>query len=150
MQNKRLLAHILTLITIVFMVFLGSVGVPIFTVIGLALYIAVVCTGGIGLIVVVPALILIYRMIFEVFCFLLGSKRDLVELRSLMTKDLITGEVKNMSINDSSNNELAIIGYIVNSRKIISDDMIRINLKTGGGWNDLEIENAFSKCGPKI
>ena len=57
--------------------------------------------------------------------------------------------VGNGSLTPSSNNELAIIGYIVSSRNSGANDaVIRSNLKSGG-WSEVDIDNAFKKCVPQ-
>ena len=127
MQKNKSTAHLFTVLIFIVMIVLGFMGVPPFSIIGIILLIAVVCTAGIGLVVVVPVVAAIYMAIFKIICKIMGVKVD----------------PKKITI--SSNKELSLIGYIVNSRAgAVSDTTIRANLKSAG-WQDADVENAFKK-----
>lgn len=97
--------------------------------------ISIICTGGIALTVWVPVFLglgILFKFILKI-CF------DKTYANN--KKDFINNELENIR---SSNEELAIIGYIVSSRGSgMMDDMIKLKLKENGGWSDEEIERAF-------
>lgn len=100
--------------------------------------ISIICTGGLTLIIWIPVLLILGQIFGTLIMAIyhLFNKNSSVGIK---TQDNSSGNV-------SSNNELAIIGYIVSSHNagIADNEIIRANLKTGG-WNDIDIDNAFKK-----
>ncbi|MDD4803849.1 MAG: hypothetical protein PHN69_01625 [Candidatus Pacebacteria bacterium] len=104
-------------------------------------YFSVVCTAGISLILWIPTFSLLGAIVTGTTGLFFNKKFN-----------LLLDNTSDKTIIKESNNELALIGYIVNSRNtgITNDMTIRLNLKKSGGWSDTEIDKAFEKCGPKL
>ena len=106
--------------------------------------ISIICTAGIALVVWIPLLLLLGAAVNGIFYLLFNLKSQ--QLHEDKT-DQSTAKGK---LNPSSNNELAIIKYIVDCRNTgtIDDTTARANLKCVG-WNEVDIDNAFKKCIPQ-
>ena len=100
-------------------------------------FFSIVCTYGVTLIIWIPAMVMLGSITSSLLRFLFKIKTPPVQENSL--------------VKPLSNNELAIIGYIVSSRNsgTMDDNTIRLNLKKGGGWSDAEIDTAFSNSSPR-
>ena len=139
-QNSKILnffvgALALFLGTIIYGLLNGDIGEALDSLSFFAL-ISIVCTYGFGLVVWIPALYILGAIVTSMFSILFG-------LQVPTPSDV---ENTHNIAPTSSKNELAIIGYINDSRSsgTINDATIKSNLKTGG-WSDVEIENAFKK-----
>jgi len=106
--------------------------------------ISIICTAGITLVIWLPALWLLGTVVMKIFGLFFGRKSQ------QLPTNTSSQPIGNGSLTPSSNNELAIIGYIVSSRNsgVANDTVIRSNLKSGG-WSDVDIDNAFKKCVPQ-
>lgn len=103
--------------------------------------ISIICTTGVTLVIWLPGLWLLGTVVVKIFRLITGRKSQ-----QLPT----SAGVQSVGSTPSSNNELAIIGYIVSSRNsgTMDDAVIRTNLKSGG-WSDVDIDNAFKKSAPR-
>lgn len=103
--------------------------------------ISVICTAGISLIIWVPLLMLLGTTVVAISNLITGNKQ------TKLSTDIVSKTTMNPP---SSNNELALIGYIVSSRNSKMDDTtIRSNLKSGG-WTNQDIDSAFKRSNPEI
>jgi len=106
--------------------------------------ISIICTAGISLVIWLPLLWLLGETVLKIIGLFFRKKPK-------QLSESITGQSVGKSLSTpSSNNELAIIGYIVSSRNTgtMTDVAIKLNLKSGG-WNDKDIEEAFKKSAPR-
>ena len=107
--------------------------------------ISIVCTYGVTLVIWIPAMVLLGTITTSVI-------RFLFKIKTPQATESATSQSAGKSLSKPlSNNELAIIGYIVSSRNSgTMDDMtIRLNLRRSGGWSDAEIDTAFNSCAPR-
>jgi hypothetical protein len=104
--------------------------------------ISIICTAGVTLAIWIPALLLLGTIANKIFSFFFNQRRH-----QLLEKSMDKTVENATNINNFSNNEAAIIKYIIDSRQtnIMSDEVIRSNLKNSG-WSDDEIGGAFNKC----
>jgi hypothetical protein len=108
-------------------------------------FFSIVCTYGVTLVIWIPAMVLLGAITTSVIRFLFKTKTP------QLTESATSQSVGKSPSKPLSNNELAIIGYIISSRNSgTMDDMtIRLNLRRSGGWSDAEIDTAFNSCAPR-
>ena len=118
---------------------------PIEAMTGFLYFFIITCiaTGGIALIVWIPALLLLGLVVRGIFSTIFPSLK--------IKPQELTQNTDLSAYGQLSNNELAIIKYIVDCRNagIIDDTTIRSNLKCVG-WKEIDINSAFQKCAPKV
>lgn len=107
-------------------------------------FFSIVCTYGVTLVIWIPAMVLLGTITTSII-------RFIFKIKPPQTPDIKGQSTEKGSSKPLSNNELAIIGYIVSSRNAgtIDDMTIRLNLRRSGGWSDAEIDTAFNNCAPR-